>query len=267
MKMVSAAKLRKAQNAIIHMRPYAQKLSEIVSHLSSSVHDLEYNPFSQQRKPERILLVTISSNRGLCGAFNSNVLKKVNTLITEKYSNQFAHGNVSIISIGKKANESLTKKGFKVIEEHNKIYENLNYENVAVIAQKIMHLFEEKFFDRIELIYNSFKNVATQDLKNEQYLPVEFDTEEKIHSNYIFEPDKVLILEKLIPKTLTLQLYKAILDSNTSEHGARMTAMHKATDNASEMIKGLTLTYNKARQAAITKEILEIVGGAEALKG
>jgi len=267
MKMVSAAKLRKAQNAITHMRPYAEKLTEILQHLCSSVHDLESNPFAQNRKPERILLVVISSNRGLCGAFNSNIIKQTNFLIQEKYSNQYKHGNVGILTIGKRGYENLLKKGYKILEEHNHIYDDLQYNNVLSISEKLMHLFEEKFYDRIELIYNSFKNVAVQDLRVEPFLPIEFESEVGIHSDYIFEPDKGLILENLIPRTLTLQLYKAILDSSTSEHGARMTAMHKATDNATDLIKELTLTYNKARQASITKEILEIVGGAEAQKG
>lgn len=267
MKMVSAAKLRKAQNSITHMRPYAKKLTEIVNNLSASVRELEYNPYAQIRKKERILLVVISSNRGLCGAFNSNVVKAVYLTILENYKSQFEHGNLKILAIGKRAQENLQKKGFEIIEDHNKIYEHLNYEDVSLISKKIMKLFEDKYFDKVEIIYNSFKNVATQELKVEQYLPFAFETEEKIHSDYIFEPEKVMILDKLIPRALSLQLYKAILDSNTAEHGARMTSMHKATDNATSLIKDLTLTYNKARQAAITKEILEIVGGAEALKG
>lgn len=267
MKMVSAAKLRKAQNAISHMKPYSDKLIEIVNRLSSSVHDIDSNPFAQVRKVERVLLIVISSNRGLCGAFNSNVIKLTNYLIQDKYFIQNQHGNVGIIAIGKRAYESLQKKGYKIIEEHNHIYDNLNYNNVLNISEKVMKLFEERYYDRVEIIYNSFKNVAVQDLRVEQFLPVKLETTTSRHVEYIFDPDKVVILENLIPRTLTLQLYKAILDSNTSEHGARMTAMHKATDNATEMIKELTLTYNKARQASITKEILEIVGGAEALKG
>lgn len=263
MKMVSAAKLNRAQNAIIDMRPYAEKLNELLQSLSASLDDNSSSPFSNQREVKNVLVVAISSNRGLAGAFNTNIVKRVRTLMDETYSNN----SVDIISIGKKAGDVLNKK-YEIRSSYNEIYDNLSYDDVATIAEELMHLFESETYDKIELVYNSFKNAATQIVTTEQFLPiqpasnVEGDT---ISSDYIFEPNKAEIVEELIPKSLKIQLFKAIRDSVASEHGARMTAMHKATDNATDLRDDLKLSYNKARQASITNEILEIVAGAEAL--
>lgn len=263
MKMVSAAKLNRAQNAIIDMRPYAEKLNELLQSLSASLDDNSSSPFSNQREVKNVLVVAISSNRGLAGAFNTNIVKRVRTLMDETYSNN----SVDIISIGKKAGDVLNKKR-EIRSSYNEIYDNLSYDDVATIAEELMHLFESETYDKIELVYNSFKNAATQIVTTEQFLPiqpasnVEGDT---ISSDYIFEPNKAEIVEELIPKSLKIQLFKAIRDSVASEHGARMTAMHKATDNATDLRDDLKLSYNKARQASITNEILEIVAGAEAL--
>ena len=275
MKMVAASKLRKAQNAIIQMRPYAAKLKEILQNLSASLDVSDDSSiYSEMRAPNKVLIVVIASNRGLCGAFNANVIKRANNLIQEKYQKQYESGNLNLVTIGKKVSEFFGKKeDYNVLEVHDEIYNDLSFEKVSVIAENLMDGFEDKKFDRIEVIYNQFKNAASQILTTEQFLPVEKivadETETGKHENidYIFEPDKEEIVHDLIPKSLKIQLYKAILDSNASEHGARMTAMHKATDNAQEMLKDLNLAYNKARQAAITNEILEIVSGAEALKG
>jgi len=263
MKMVSAAKLNRAQNAIEDMRPYAEKLNELLQSLSASLDDNSSSPFSNQREVKNVLVVAISSNRGLAGAFNTNIVKRVRTLMDETYSNN----SVDIISIGKKAGDVLNKKR-EIRSSYNEIYDNLSYDDVATIAEELMHLFESETYDKIELVYNSFKNAATQIVTTEQFLPiqpasnVEGDT---ISSDYIFEPNKAEIVEELIPKSLKIQLFKAIRDSVASEHGARMTAMHKATDNATDLRDDLKLSYNKARQASITNEILEIVAGAEAL--
>ena len=263
MKMVSAAKLNRAQNAIEDMRPYAEKLNELLQSLSASLDDNSSSPFSNQREVKNVLVVAISSNRGLAGAFNTNIVKRVRTLMDETYSNN----SVDIISIGKKAGDVLNKKR-EIRSSYNEIYDNLSYDEVSTIAEELMHLFESETYDKIELVYNSFKNAATQIVTTEQFLPiqpasnVEGDT---ISSDYIFEPNKAEIVEELIPKSLKIQLFKAIRDSVASEHGARMTAMHKATDNATDLRDDLKLSYNKARQASITNEILEIVAGAEAL--
>ena len=263
MKMVSAAKLNRAQNAIEDMRPYAEKLNELLQSLSASLDDNSSSPFSNQREVKNVLVVAISSNRGLAGAFNTNIVKRVRTLMDETYFNK----SVDIISIGKKAGDVLNKKR-EIRSSYNEIYDNLSYDDVATIAEELMHLFESETYDKIELVYNSFKNAATQIVTTEQFLPiqpasnVEGDT---ISSDYIFEPNKAEIVEELIPKSLKIQLFKAIRDSVASEHGARMTAMHKATDNATDLRDDLKLSYNKARQASITNEILEIVAGAEAL--
>ena len=274
MKMVAASKLRRAQNAILQMRPYAAKLKEILQNLSGSLDVSDDSSiYSEMRAPNKVLIVVIASNRGLCGAFNANVIKAANRLIEEKYQKQYDAGNLGLITIGKKVSEFFVKKNYNVLEVHDDIYNNLSFENVGVISENLMNLFEDKKYDRIEVIYNQFKNAASQILTTEQFLPVEKIVEDESPTakyeniDYIFEPDKEEIVHDLIPKSLKIQLYKAILDSNASEHGARMTAMHKATDNAQEMLKDLNLTYNKARQAAITNEILEIVSGAEALKG
>jgi F-type H+-transporting ATPase subunit gamma len=225
-----------------------------------------------QRKPEKVLLVVVSSNRGLCGAFNANVIKLANNLMADKYSAQYQNGNLSLVTIGKKVTEFYRKRKFSVIASHDDVFNHLTFENVSAIAENVMEQFLSKKFDRIEIIYNQFKNAATQMLVNEQFLPVlppAKDQKQKKDSkvDYIFEPSKEEIVIDLIPKSLKVQFYKALLDSYASEHGARMTAMHQATDNAKELLKDLNLAYNKARQASITGEILEIVGGAEALKG
>ena len=272
MKMVAASKLRKAQNAILKLRPYAAKLIEIIQDISLSLENSNENIYSQQRDPEKILLIVIASNRGLCGAFNSNIIKAANKLITTQYTEQFKSGNLYLICIGKKVSEFYSKKGYQVIEVFDNIFDSLTYVNVATVAEKLMTDFADMKYDRIEIIYNQFKNAAVQKLLTERFLPIEpldhDDTKEtNFNADFIFEPDKVQILNELIPKTLKIQLFKALLDSYASEHGARMTAMHQATDNAQGLIKELNLSYNKARQAAITKEILEIVSGAEALKG
>tara|TARA_B100001996_G_scaffold100773_1_gene75525 strand:- start:2688 stop:3542 length:855 start_codon:yes stop_codon:yes gene_type:complete len=261
MKMVSAAKLKKAQDAITAMRPYSDKLTQMLVDLSSSV-DFE-NEFLQARKVENVLVVCITSNRGLCGAFNSNVIKECIEL-----ANSSSHP-VSFFCIGKKGNDILSKK-HNVIESNNEIFDDLTFENISIIADLLMKKYLDKEFDKIHVVYNKFKNAATQIITKEQFLPIENNTSndlEKGSSDYIFEPSQIEIISELIPKSLKTQLYKSIRDSYASEHGARMTAMHKATDNATELRDQLKLTYNKARQAAITNEILEIVGGAEALNG
>lgn len=259
MKMVSAAKLKKAQDAITAMRPYSKKLTELMRSFSGSA---ENNKFISQRKLKNILIIAISSNRGLCGAFNANVLKEINVL---KLKPDFKDSNFDFFTIGKKSNESLSKNE-KIIQNESEIFEDLSYDKLSDIAESLMTLFLEEKYDRIEIVYNSFKNAATQKIKSEQFLPItKPEDNNPSNSNYIFEPSQEFIINTLIPKSLKIQLFKAVRDSFASEHGARMTAMHKATDNASELRDELKLTYNKARQASITNEILEIVGGAEAL--
>ncbi|NER13217.1 ATP synthase F1 subunit gamma [Leptobacterium flavescens] len=261
MKMVSAAKLKKAQDAITAMRPYADKLTELLQSLSATLDADSGSKFAEQREVNKVLVVAITSNRGLCGAFNSNVIKEAGRLAGEAYAGK----QVDLVTIGKKGNDILGKS-FTVIENNNAIFDDLSFEHVAEVAQRLMDLFTEGSYDKIELVYNKFKNAATQIVTTEQFLPiVPVASESSVNLDYIFEPSKAEIVETLIPKSLKTQLYKAVRDSFASEHGARMTAMHKATDNAGELRDSLTLTYNKARQAAITNEILEIVGGAEAL--
>jgi F-type H+-transporting ATPase subunit gamma len=255
------------------MRPYAAKLKEILQNLSASLDSGDDGSiYAVQREPKNVLLIVVSSNRGLCGAFNANIIKMANRLISDKYKAQFVSGNLSMMTIGRKVSEYFTKHGYTVFSSHDAIFDTLTFEQVSVIAQDVMDRFEEKKFDRVEIIYNQFKNAATQNLVAEQFLPVEpVEMEdgqaETSRGDYIFDPNKKEIVHDLIPKSLKVQFYKALLDSYASEHGARMTAMHQATDNAKEMLKDLNLKYNKARQAAITMEIQEIVGGAEALKG
>jgi len=261
MKMVSAAKLKKAQDAITAMRPYADKLTELLQSLSASLDGDSGSKYSDNREVHKVLIVAITSNRGLAGAFNSNILKQCSVLIDETY----AEKHVEFVAIGKKANDYLTKKS-SVISNHSDLYEDLTFDNTAHIAEDLMEKFTSGEYDRIDIVYNKFKNAATQIVMTEQFLPiVPIEGAEGSSGDYIFEPSKVEIVEQLIPKSLKTQLYKGIRDSFASEHGARMTAMHKATDNATELRDQLKLTYNKARQAAITNEILEIVGGAEAL--
>jgi F-type H+-transporting ATPase subunit gamma len=264
MKMVSAAKLKRAQDAIIQMRPYANKLTELLKNLSASLDNSDGGVYTQEREIKNVLLVTVTSNRGLCGGFNAYIIKKAKTLINEDYTN----ANVSILSIGKKSSEHFTKNGFNVASTHDALFGGLTFNNVANIAEGIMESFVDGDYDKVVLVYNQFKNAATQIIMTENFLPVQAaENDSEVVVDYIFEPTKEEIVEQLIPKSLKTQLFKAVLDSHAAEHGARMTAMHKATDNASELKKELTLTYNKARQAAITNEILEIVGGAEALSG
>lgn len=261
MKMVSAAKLKKAQDAITAMRPYSDKLSELLQSLSATLDADSGSKFADQRVVNRVLIVAITSNRGLAGAFNSNIIKQVNNLASTTYANQ----EVAYLAIGKKSNDAF-KKSNKVIANKSAVYDDLTFDNVAEIADMLMDEFLHHKADKIVLVYNKFKNAATQEIMSEQFLPiVPIQSEANVNLDYIFEPSKVEIVEQLIPKSLKTQLYKAIRDSFASEHGARMTAMHKATDNATELRDQLKLTYNKARQASITNEILEIVGGAEAL--
>jgi F-type H+-transporting ATPase subunit gamma len=261
MKMVSAAKLKKAQDAITAMRPYSNKLTELLQSLSATLDADSGSKFAEQREVNKVLIVAISSNRGLAGAFNSNIIKQVNTLLSETYAGK----EVSILTIGKKVNDAFKKKSI-IIDNKSDVFDDLTFDNVAEIAEMIMDKFVDGDFDRVELVYNSFKNAATQIVMTEQFLPiVPVKNNANVNLDYIFEPSKQEIVETLIPKSLKTQLFKAIRDSFASEHGARMTAMHKATDNATELRDQLKLTYNKARQAAITNEILEIVGGAEAL--
>ncbi len=269
MKMVSAAKLRKAQKAVQQLRPYANKLQEILTHISASESENTYSPYTEEREEEKIILLAISSNKGLCGPFNTNVAKSVMELCNYKYSEQYKKGNLKIITAGKKVAEILKNKGYESSEQYDDIFEDLSFENVSEFAQKLMERFTNEEFDKLEIIYNYFKNAAVQELITEQFLPVEEakqDEEDTFFSDYIYEPSEEYIMANLIPDSIKIQAYKAFLDSSASEHGARMTAMHMATDNATDMIKDLKLTYNKARQATITKEINEITAGAEALK-
>lgn len=261
MKMVSAAKLKKAQDAITAMRPYSSKLTELLQSLSATLDSDAGGAYSTQKEVNKVLLVTITSNRGLCGGFNSSIIKETVKTINEKYNGVA----VDLLTIGKKGNDILSKD-YNVIENRNDVFDDLTFDNVATIAEQLMDLFVAGSYDKIELVYNQFKNAATQLTQVEQFLPIApVESDETVVLDYIFEPSKEEIVLALIPKSLKTQLYKAIRDSFASEHGARMTAMHKATDNATELRDELLLTYNKARQAAITNEILEIVGGAEAL--
>jgi len=261
MKMVSAAKLKKAQDAITAMRPYADKLTELLQNLSASLEGDSGSKFADNRIVKKVLIVSITSNRGLCGAFNTNILKQSVNLAENVHSGK----EVDFVAVGKKANDFLGKR-FNVIANHSGVYDDLTFDNVSEIAENLMELFVTGAYDRIEIVYNKFKNAATQIVMTEQFLPiVPLEIEGNNNADYTFEPSKVEIIAQLIPKSLKTQLYKGIRDSFASEHGARMTAMHKATDNATEMRDQLKLTYNKARQASITNEILEIVGGAEAL--
>ena len=263
MKMVSAAKLKKAQDAITAMRPYSSKLTELLQNLSATLDSDAGGAYSNQREVSKALIVVITSNRGLCGGFNSSVVKETIATIEKNYQN----ATVELLTIGKKGNDILSKR-HTVIEANNEIFDDLTFDNTAVIAEKLMNLFVEGSYDKIELVYNRFKNAATQIATVEQFLPIEplKGDDVDVNQDYIFEPSKEEIVLELIPKSLKTQLYKSIRDSFAAEHGARMTAMHKATDNATDLRDDLLLTYNKARQAAITNEILEIVGGAEALK-
>ena len=265
MKMVSAAKLKRAQDAITQMKPYSNKLQEILGNLSATL-DLSENAFAEVREESNVLILAISSNRGLCGGFNNNVLKQVNQLISKEYKGS----NVNILCFGKKITDSFRRSPLRIENDTvgvNDIFSNLTFTNAAEITENVIKLFLERKFDKVVVVYNSFVNASVQDVKAEQLLPIVATVSEDtaVSNDYIFEPSKSEIVEELIPKSLKTQFFKALLDSHASEHGARMTAMHKATDNAKELKRSLTLSYNKARQAAITNEILEIVGGAEAL--
>ena len=263
MKMVSAAKLKKAQDAITAMRPYAEKLTELLQNLSATLEGDAGGKFAEQRPVNKVLLVAVTSNRGLAGAFNANVIKQVRVLQETAYAGK----QVDVFTIGKKGNDGL-KKTATIVSNNSAIYDALTFENVAEVAEDLMRRFVDGEYDRIDVVYNQFKNAATQIVKTEQFLPLapaETTKESTAVTDYIFEPSKEQIILNLIPLSLKTQLYKSIRDSFASEHGARMTAMHKATDNATALRNQLKLTYNKARQAAITNEILEIVGGAEAL--
>jgi F-type H+-transporting ATPase subunit gamma len=267
MKMVSAAKLKRAQDAVTQMRPYAEKLKEILGNLSGSL-DLSENALADNRGDGKVLIIAITSNRGLCGGFNNNVIKQVNQLMISDYKNS----DVKVLALGKKAKDAFKRSdAFYASPETDRvadIFADLSFDNTSILAQAAMDAFLNKSFDKVIVVYNSFINAASQVIKAEQLLPIVPTVQEGTASaDYIFEPSKEEIVEELIPKSLKIQLFKALLDSHASEHGARMTAMHKATDNAKALKKSLTISYNKARQAAITNEILEIVGGAEALKG
>ena len=271
MKMVSAAKLRKAQDKIVRLRPYANKLQEIQINISRSLAEQEVdNIYGRIAPAEKVLLVVITSNRGLCGAFNANVIRETRNIVLEKYPEQLRKGTLKLLTIGKKGFDFFRKQDIPMLPEQNNLLHDLTFENASLVAEQIMDSFASGEFDRVELVYNKFKNAAVQILTNELFLPVKAIDREKetvMPADYIYEPDKVEIINELIPKSLKIQFYKAVLDSFVAEHGARMTSMHKATDNATTMIKDLTLHYNKARQSTITNQILEVVSGAEALRG
>lgn len=270
MKMVAAAKLRRAQDNIIQMRPYAQKLSEMLGTVSAGADVAAESPYKVVRPVERVLMIVITSDRGLCGAFNTNVLKAALTRISEQYAAQQSRGNVEVMAIGKKGAEAFARRGFNVNRSFVDSFSKLSFTNVRLAAESAMESFVAGQYDVVEVVYNEFKNVATQVVRSVQMLPIVAAAVNPAaattsNANYTFEPSEEEIIAELIPKSLKIQLYKAVLESNASEHGARMTAMDKATENAGELLKELRLVYNRTRQAAITKEILEIVGGAEAL--
>ena len=270
MKMVAAAKLRRAQDRIMQMRPYAEKLDGVMQNVSSAVDTQSVdNLYGQERDVNAVLLVVISSDRGLCGAFNSNIFKHTRSLIAEKYSHIESSGNLHILPIGKRAFEYYKKRGYSIIDTYYDLFNSLDFDHVRAAAEHTMKSFVSQEYDQIEIIFNEFKNVATQIIRNEQFLPIlPMEPSEGTNAqdiDFIAEPNEAFIFNEIIPKSLKIQFYKGLLESNASEHGARMTAMGQATDNAGELLKELKLTYNRTRQAAITKEILEIVGGAEAL--
>jgi F-type H+-transporting ATPase subunit gamma len=269
MKMVSAAKLRRAQDAILQMRPYTQKMQEMLTNIVSSLSGDMDMPLAAERAPERVLIIPITSDRGTCGAYNSNIIKTARLAIEEKYAAQQAKGNVTILPIGKKGYEYFQRHGYKLIENYWNLFSDLSFENVKRAAVYAQEAFLNKEYDRIELVYSQFKNAATQLFVSEPYLPIPKveATESKKQTDFIFEPSKEVLIQELMPKILNTQVYKAILDANASEHGARMTAMDKATENANEILRSLKISYNRARQAAITTELTEIVSGAAALKG
>ncbi len=270
MKMVSAAKLRKAQEAIIQMRPYADRLHTILTNLSDSIRGEEDNPYAAERDMEKVLIVVVASNRGLCGAFNSLVIKRALQVAYEDFGKLMQQRKVDFYAIGKRGSEFLRKNQYPLAGVKDELFDDLTFDNVMPVTEEIMDQFIAGEYDRVMLVYNQFKNAAVQILTTEQFLPVlipEKTEEDSIFADYIYEPSKEFIIRELIPRSLKIQFYKALLDSHAAEHGARMTAMYMATDNATDMLRELNLYYNKARQAAITSELLEIVSGAEALKG
>jgi F-type H+-transporting ATPase subunit gamma len=268
MKMVSAAKLRRAQDAITQMRPYAEKLQEMLGNIIGSVDGNLGGGLNVERPIEKVLIIVVTSDRGLCGAFNSNSIKLAKSVIRENYKTQFEKGNVTILPLGKKGWENFTRNGFKTIDDFWTIFSDLNFDNVKNAAEYVRNTFINKEYDRVDLIYSKFKNAATQEFVCEQHLPIPKSKNVKESNNdFIFEPSKEVLIQELMPKILNTQIYKGVLDSNASEHGARMTAMDKATENAEEMLRSLRISYNRARQAAITTELTEIVSGAAALEG
>jgi F-type H+-transporting ATPase subunit gamma len=269
MKMVSAAKLRRAQDAILQMRPYSQKLQQMLSNIVSSVSSEVSMPLAEERAPERILIIAITSDRGLCGAYNANVIKLTKTRIETAYATQHQKGNVTILPLGKKGFDYFTRYGYKLISDYWTVFSNLSFDNVRSAAVYAQQAFLKKEYDRVELVYSQFKNAATQGFINEAYLPIPKVAEQAGSKNidFLFEPSRSELIQELMPKILNTQVYKAVLDANASEHGARMTAMDKASENANELLKSLKISYNRARQAAITTELTEIVSGAAAQKG
>ena len=272
MKMVAAAKLRRAQDAIVQLRPYADKLNEIQASVCAALRDTETeNIYAQRKKGNgKVLIVVVTSNKGLCGAFNANVLRETRRIMDERYSQENSRGDLWVMTVGKKANDALRKLKCNIIEDQSDLYTELTFDRISALADKLMRLYVSKEYDTIEIVYNQFKNAAVQKLTNEMFLPVTMGTisgQDSAPADYIYEPDQVRIISELIPKTLRIKLYRSLLDSFAAEHGARMTAMHQATDNATELIRDLTLQYNKARQASITNQLLEVVSGAEALNG
>lgn len=268
MKMVAAAKLRRAQDNILQMRPYAQRLNDILTNLSSVSGESSASVYSQKREVQRVLIMVITSDRGLCGAFNSNAIKAANNLINDRYRALAEAGRVEIMAIGKKGHDIFSKRNLPLVGNYTTLFTNLSFDTVRVAAEQAMEGFRTGYYDQVDIVYNEFKNVATQIIRTEQFLPIQEKPAEEASNvalDYIYEPSKEEIVEQLIPKSLKVQVYKAVLESKASEEGARMTAMDKATENAGELLKQLKLTYNRTRQAAITTEILEIVGGAEAL--
>jgi F-type H+-transporting ATPase subunit gamma len=269
MKMVSAAKLRRAQDAITQMRPYAQKLQEVLSNIVSNNDGGVNLALATERPVERALIIIVTSDRGLCGGYNSNLIKLTRQVIAEKYSAQHAKGNVQVLPIGKKGFEHFVKNGFSVVDQYWDIFTGLSFDRVQAASKYAMESFAKKEIDAVELVYSEFKNAATQRFVAEQFLPVQKIAPQQGNkkADFIFEPSKDVLIAELMPKILNTQLFKAVLDANASEHGARMTAMDKASDNANELLKSLKISYNRARQAAITTELTEIVSGAAALNG
>lgn len=271
MKMVSAAKLKRAQDRIIQMRPYSKKLTEILQNVSREADEQLENKYAVTREVNKVLLVAVSSDKGLCGSFNATVFRRITALLQDEYASQHAQGNVTIMPVGRRSHDFVRRAGYPMIEDYYELFKDLSFDDVRKAAEYAMDAFEAGTYDKVVLVYNEFKNVATQILRTEQFLPVEDkpmedgDDAATFNMDYIFEPDQEFIVKELIPKSLKIQFYKGLLESNASEHGARMTAMDKATENAGDLIKELNLIYNRTRQAAITKEILEIVAGAEAL--